>query len=168
MAVYDKDVVERYVMHLIALKGYPREKWSQLVEADNVYLWELGVDPDSVPPDVTGDTLYPAWNAYLDRYPVRNTDLSFSWEQFYSWPEDYRISVEDWWECEYGDDVESAKWLKPKAPDPDGMFWFLDDVMKYAWLRKHLPDGENRVSLDARRAAAKRRMAKTHTAMRVG
>ena len=25
MAVYDKDVVERYVMHLIALKGYPRE-----------------------------------------------------------------------------------------------------------------------------------------------
>ena len=66
---YDREVVECYVMHLIELKGYDRKKMKRLGDADAVYVCEQRLDPEGIPEDVTGDTLYPVWNDYLDRYP---------------------------------------------------------------------------------------------------
>ena len=158
---YDREVVECYVMHLIELKGYDRKKMKRLGDADAVYVYEQRLDPEGIPEDVSGDTLYPVWNDYLDRYPERNTDMSVTWEWFYSLPEDYRIRVEDYWECEFSDDPpEEWEWMKPVDTESEDRFLFLDDVMMYHWLRKHIPEGERRDALEARRAAARRGKAK--------
>ena len=161
---YSNAVVERYVMHLIELKGYARNRMKELGDADDVYLWECRVDPDGIPDDVCGDTLFVSWNEYLKKYPERNTDLSFTWEQFYSLPENYRMKVEDYWEYEFSDDIpENSEWLQPVDTESEDMFRFLDDVMMYDWLRKHMPEGEKRDALEAGRNAVRRRLAKRRT-----
>ena len=163
---YDKESVERYVMHLIELKGYERRKLKDLAEADDIHFDELELDPEGMPEDVFGDTLFYSWNEYIDKYPERNTDLSFTWEQFYSLPEDYRIQVEDGWEFEFsGNDHEDEEWLMPEGIDPKQMFQFLDDMMMYDWLRKNNPDGENKNALEERRNAVRRRIAETISIM---
>ena len=49
---YNKESVERYVMHLIELKGYERKRLKDLDEADDLYFWEKKVDPEGMPEDV--------------------------------------------------------------------------------------------------------------------
>jgi len=151
-AGYNKEMVERYVMHLIELEGYERKKLKDLGEADELYFWEEKVNPDGMPEDVCGDTLFYVWNEYVDKYPD-DSHLSFSWDRFYSLPEDYREKVITDWEYEYsGKDVDSST-NSPEGAlayeifcemEPDRIFQFLDDVMMYNWLKKHKPDGERK------------------------
>ncbi len=156
---YDKKSVERYVMHLIELKGYERKKLKDQEEADELYFWEEKVDPDGMPEDVYGDTLFYTWNEFIDKYPEKS-DLSFTWEQFYSLPEDYRIQVEDCWEFEFsGNDHEDEDWMIPDYIEPEQMFQFLDDMMMYGWLRKNKPEGERIEELEARRNAIRQKIA---------
>ena len=158
---YDEESVERYVMHLIELKGYERKKLKDQEEADELYFWEEKVDPYGMSEDVYGDTLFYSWNEFIDKYP-EESPLSYTWEQFYSLPEDYRIKVEDGWEFEFsGNDHEDEEWLIPDDVEPEQMFQFLDDMMMYAWLRKNKPDGERKDALEARRDAVRRKIADT-------
>ncbi len=156
---YDKKSVERYVMHLIELKGYERKKLKDQEEADELYFWEEKVDPDGMPEDVYGDTLFYTWNEFIDKYPEKS-DLAFTWEQFYSLPEDYRIQVEDCWEYEFSgnDHDDYDDWMIPDYIEPDQMFQFLDDMMMYGWLRKNKPDGERIEELEARRNVTRRKV----------
>lgn len=156
---YDKKSVERYVMHLIELKGYERKKLKDQEEADELYFWEEKVDPDGMPEDVYGDTLFYTWNEFIDKYPEKS-DLSFTWEQFYGLPEDYRIQVEDCWEYEFsGNDHDDEDWMIPDYIEPEKMFQFLDDMMMYGWLRKNKPDGERIEELEARRNEIRQKIA---------
>lgn len=156
---YDKESVERYVMHLIELKGYERKKLKDLNEADEIIFEEEEIDPEGMPEDVYGDTLFYSWNEFIDKYPEKSP-LSFTWEQFYSLPEDYRIQVEDCWELEFsGNDHEDEDWMIPDYVEPEQMFQFLDDMMMYGWLRKNKPDGERIKELETRRNAMRQKIA---------
>ncbi len=157
---YNKESVERYVMHLIELKGYERKKLKDLAEADEIYFDELEMDLEGMPEDVYGDTLFYTWNEFIDKYPEKSP-LSFDWEQFYSLPKDYRIQVEDCWEFEFsGNDYDmDDDWMIPEDIEPEQMFQFLDDMMMYGWLRKNKPEGERAEELEARRNATRKKIA---------
>ena len=156
---YDKKSVERYVMHLIELKGYERKKLKDMDEADEIIFEEEEIDPEGMPEDAYGDTLFYTWNEFIDKYPEKSP-LSFTWEQLYSLPEDYRIQVEDCWELEFsGNDHEDEDWMIPEYIEPEQMFQFLDDMMMYGWLRKNKPDGERIKELETRRNAVRQKIA---------
>ncbi len=158
---YDKESVERYVMHLIELKGYERRKLKDMDEAEDIYFWEEKIDMEGMPADVYADMLFYSWNEFIDKYPEKS-DLSFTWEQFYSLPEDYRIKVEDGWEFEFsGNDHNDEEWMIPDGIEPEDMFQFLDDMMMYGWLKKNKPEGERKDSLEERRDATRREIAES-------
>ena len=111
-----------------------------------------------MPEDVFGDTLFYTWNEFIDKYPEKSP-LAFTWEQFYSLPEDYRIQVEDCWEYVYsGNDHDDDDWIIPDGVEPEQMFRFCDDMMMYSWLRKNKPEGERTEELEARRNAVRRQI----------
>ena len=166
---YDKKIVERYIMHLIELKGYDRRKLKDLSEADNIYFDERELDPEGMPEDVFGDTLFYTWNEFIDKYPEKS-DLSFTWEEFYNLPEDYRIKVEDGWEIEFSGndhDFDKDDWMVADDIEEEQMFQFLDDMMMYGWLRKNKPEGERTEELEARRTATRQRIAEQFARMKV-
>ena len=157
---YNKKSVERYVMHLIELKGYERRKLKDIKEADDIVFDETELDLEGMPEDVFGDTLFYTWNEFIDKYPEKS-DLSFTWEQFYSLPEDYQAQVEDCWEFEFSGNYHDDDdiWMIFDYKEPEQMFQFLDDVMMYDWLRKNKPDGERTEELETRRNAVRQKIA---------